>query len=357
MSRCSFVHGVAASIGWHERAASLTDLIFRATTDALTDANVDIAQVDSVVLSAHDLVDGRSLSSMVTAPAAGAYLRDEMRLAEDGLAAMSLASARVEAGETEYSIVAAWGRASEGTYSHTSRLAADPFLVQPFGVDEFAISSLRLSAWIGEHGDHLDARRRAQTARTQRAARNPRAISTVTRPTVGHPMVSSEAPRFADIVVVAVIGASESAIRIAGVGHSTEVANIGERRLSRMHALQDAVLRARAFDGSSSDRLDVVELAGPCLSDEAIAVEAIQMASAGEGFDAYASSHCVNPSGGSERGWCFPASGLLNFSECYLQLVGRAGGVQVSGTPRRALATGLSPMGGQVAHAIILAAA
>ena len=357
MSRCSFVHGVAASIGWHECAASLTDLIFRATTAALADANVEIAQVDSVVLSAHDLVDGRSLSSMVTAPAAGAYLRDEIRLAEDGLAAMSLASARIEAGETEFSIVAAWGRASEGTYSHTSRFAADPFLVQPFGINEFAISSLRLSEWVGEYGDHLDARQRAQTARTQRAARNPRAISSVTRPTVSYPMISSEAPRFADIVVVAVIGASESAIRIAGVGHSTEVANIGERRLSRMHALQDAVLRARAVDGSSSERLDVVELAGPCLTDEAIAVEAIQMASAGEGFEAYASLLCINPSGGSERGWCFPASGLLNFSECYLQLAGRAGGVQVSGTPRRALATGLSPMGGQVAHAIILAAA
>lgn len=345
------------SMGWHDHAASLTDLIFRATTQALGEANVDIAQVDSVVLSAHDLVDGRSLSSMVTAPAAGAYLRDEIRLAEDGLAAMSLASARIEAGETEFSIVAAWGRASEGNYLHTSRFATDPFLVQPFSVNEFEISSLRLSAWIGEHGDQVAARLRAQTARCQRAARNPRAISAVARPAVSYPMMPSEAPRFADIVVVAVIGAEKSAVRIAGVGHSTEVANIGERGLSRMHALQDAVHRARAADGSFSARLDVVELAGPCLTDEAIAVEAIKMAAAGEGFDAYASLHCVNPSGGSERGWCFPASGLLNLSECYLQLVGKAAGVQVSGAPSRALATGLSPMGGQVAHAVILATA
>jgi acetyl-CoA C-acetyltransferase len=290
----------------------------------------------------------------VTAPAAGAYLRDEIRLAEDGLAAMSVASARIEAGEAEFSIVAAWGRASEGNYSHTSRFAHDPFLVQPFGVDEFALSAWRLSAWIGENGERLEARRGAHDARSARAARNPRAVRTEVRPTVDHPMIASEAPRFADIVVAAVIGRPESAIRIAGVGHSAEVSTIGDRNLTRMQPLRDAVVRARTADGEPAARLDIYQLAGPCLGDEALALEAVQLAAKGEGFDAYAASAFVNPSGGGESGWCFPTNGLLNFAECYLQLTGRAGGVQIPGPLRRALATGHSPLGAQVAHAIVL---
>jgi acetyl-CoA C-acetyltransferase len=356
MNPASFVHGVAVSVSWRLTSASLTDLIFRATTAALRDSNIDLERIDSVVLSAHDLVDGRSLSSMVTAPAAGAYLRDEIRLAEDGLAAMSLAGARIAAGEAEFSIVAAWGRASEGSYSYTSRHAFDPFLVQPFGVDEFSVSALRLSAWIGEHGEHLDARRRAHRARVVRAAHNPRAIGAHIRPVINHPMMDFEAPRLADIVVVAVIGRAESAVRIAGVGHSSDVSMIGDRKWLQMQATRDAVARARPPGAHAAGGVDVYQLAGPTLADEALALEAVQVAPSGGGFDAYAALAAVNPSGGSESGWCFPTSGLLNFAECYLQLDGRAGSVQLPGRLRRALATGLSPMGGQVAHAIFLEA-
>jgi acetyl-CoA C-acetyltransferase len=356
MSHRSFVYGAAVSVGWQDATVSLTDLIFGATTAALLDSGIEIERIDSVVLAAHDLVDGRSLSGMVTAPAAGAYLRDEIRLAEDGLAAMSLASARIEAGETEFSIVAAWGRASEGHYSHTSKFAYDPFLVQPFGVDEFTVSALRLSAWIAQHGEHLEARQRAQAARAARAALNPRAVSAQVRPAVNYPLMAVEAPRFADIAVAAIIGRSESAIRIAGVGHSAEVSSIGDRNLIRMQGLRDAVARANGGDGRSA-RVDVCQLAGACLGDEVLALEATQLAAAGDGFDAYAASASVNPSGGSESGWCFPTGGLLNFAECYLQLTGRAGGVQVAGPLRRGLATGLSPLGGQVTHAIVLEAA
>jgi hypothetical protein len=357
MSGRSFVHSAAVSIGWEDTSVDLSEMIFRTTKAALVDAHVDIDQVDSVVLSAHDLVDGRSLSSMVTGPAAGAYLKDEIRLAEDGLAALSLAGARIEAGEAKCSIVAAWGRASEGNYSRTSRATADPFLVQPFAVDEFTLSSLRLSAWIQENGERLQAREHAHLARAARCARNPRSVAVTRRPVVCYPVLDGDAPRFADIVVAAVIRSAPGAVRVAGFGHSAEVPNIGDRRLAQMPALKEAVMRARSVDGMASAQMDIYQMAGPCLSDEAISLEAIGVARPGEGFDAYTRMQGVNPSGGAESGWCFPTNGLLNFAECYMQLTGQAGGVQLSGLLRRALATGLSPMAGQVAHAVVLEAA
>lgn len=353
----AYVHGVAMCVGWQDESVNLSELIFRTVRTALDDSGHAIHDIDSVVLAAHDVVDGRSLSSMVTAPAAGAYLKDETRLAEDGLAAVSLGSARIEADESQLCLVAAWGRASEGNYPHTSRFALDPFLVQPFGLDEFGLSSLRLSEWMSRHGEHREARERAAQARSDRARRNPRSVRECVRPPVQLPMRACEAPRLADIVVATVLGKRRASVRIGGVGHSAETGVLGDRTLASLTGLREAVQRARGPSGAPIGQMDVLQLAGPALSDEALALEALGVALPGDGFDAYAENENVNPSGGAESGWCFPTTGLVNFVEAYLQLTGRAGGVQTTGASRRALVTGVSPIGAQIAHAVILEAA
>jgi len=350
----TFIHGAAIQMSWRDSTASLSDLIFRGVSEAVRNSRVQMAEIDSVVLSAHDIVDGRSLSSMVTAPPAGAYFRDEIRLAEDGLAAASLASARIEAGETEYSIVAAWGRASEGDYAHTSRFAFDPFLGQPFGISEFSVSAMRLSAWAARHGLRPDMRNEAMAERKARAARNPRSVAGSMTPALCGPLSADEAPSYADIVVAAVIGRAPSKVRIAGFGHSAATEPMAPAALIEMPALAEAVRRAGCASGADPNALDVYQLAGATLADEAIALEALDLAPQGLGFQSYARAAHINPSGGGASGWCFPTSGLVNMVEAYLQLSGQAAGVQLGGTPKRALATGLSPMGGQVAHAAIL---
>src|SRR5258706_4990919 len=207
-----YVHGAALSMSWADASCSLEELIFDGVGRTLGASQPSIDPVDSVVLAAHDLVDGRSLSSMVTAPAAGAYLRDEIRLAEDGLVALSLASARVTAGESELSIVAAWGRASEGDFLHQSRVSMDPFLVQPFGLTDADISAFRLSRWLGAHGPRDEARARAGQMRLARARGNPRAIgASAPLMPLNPPMRVDEAPRCADIVVAALVGSRASA--------------------------------------------------------------------------------------------------------------------------------------------------
>jgi acetyl-CoA C-acetyltransferase len=351
----SYVHGVGIDVSWQDARSNLSELIFRAVRSALAASGCSIGEVDSVVLSAHDLVDGRSLSSMVTAPAAGAYLKDEIRLVEDGLAAVSLASARIEAGECDLSIVAAWGRASEGGFAHTTRAAFDPFLEQPFGLDEFTLSALRLSDWMRQHGPQRSARDRAIEARAARARRNVRSVGSEVRPGVNFPLQRADAPRLADIVVAAILGRKPAAVHIAGVGHGAETSVIGGRALARMDALRAAVAAVGAGPAATG-RFDLLQLGGATLADEALALEALGFAAPGQAFDAYADMAQVNPSGGGESAWCYPANGLLGFAESYLQLTNQAGAVQLPGNPARALVTGSSPMGGQVTHAVALAA-
>jgi acetyl-CoA C-acetyltransferase len=344
----AYIQGAALQVGWADSSANLMEMIFSAVTAALRDSRVDLSRIDSVVLSAHDLIDGRGLSSMVTAPAAGSYLRDEIRLAEDGLAALSLAAARVESNETEYSIVAAWGRASEGDPQHVSRAAFDPFFVQPFGVDEFTLSAMRFAGWASRHGLAVEGRARAGRARIERAQRNPWALANGPRVRLNAPLKETEAPRQADIAVAMIIGRHESPVRLAGVGHSAEALQIGDRDLVEMRALRQAVERAQHDARVGVSDIDLWELAGLTLSDEAIALEAIGLSSAGCGFDTYADTTAINTSGGAEAGWCFPTQGLVNTFHAWSHLK--------SGDARRALATGYSPAAGQIAHAAVLEA-
>lgn len=348
--------GVGMITGWADASLSLTDLIFAGTKAALDDSGVDIRNIDSVVLAAHDLVDGRSLSSMVTAPAAGAYLRDEIRLASDGLAALSLAAARIQAGETDYSIVAAWGRVSEGNFSRTSQAAFDPAFEQAFKLDEFALSAMRLAAWGNRHAMPGQARADAAAVRRKRAEANPRAISKGFHPVLAAPLIEEDRPVMGDIMVAAILGREPGPVTIAGLGHGTGSPLVGARDLVRAQPLTDAVDGALKEAGVGLGDIDLYCMAEQTLSDEALTLEAIGIAAPGAGYATYAEKANINPAGGSESGWCYPTSGLVNAVEAYLQLTGRAGACQLPGSPKRALATGVSAMGGQAAYAAVLEA-
>jgi len=351
----AYIYGAAVSASWADASLSLTDLIFEGVTAALKDAGMSISAADSIVLSAHDLIDGRSLSSMVTAPAAGAYLRDEIRLSEDGLAAMSLAAARVEAGESEVSVVAAWGRASEGDFLATSRVAMDPFTQQPLGMSEMDISAFRLSRWMTKHGVATPARAAALQAQKKRAKTNPNALSaqSVAHP-VSFPVHADEGPKWADVVVAVIIGKKPSGVRVTGVGHSTDMTQVGDRDLLAMPALRDAAKSALSDADLDLKDISIFEVDGMTLSDEAIAIEALGLCSAGEGFKSVSQDSRINLSGGSQAGWCYPAMGLVRLSEAYLRM--RDKSKEPTGERKFALVTGQGAGGGQTSTAIILEA-
>ena len=160
-----YVHGGAVHRSWADASMSLNDVIFSTVRRALDEASVAIADVDSVVLGAHDLTDGRSLSSMVTGPAAGAYGKDEVRLGDDGASAFVVATARVRAGGSRCGIVAAWGRASETDPDAIANALFDPFFTRPLGLTEIAVSALRAGAALARYPGYEAWRGPAPAAR------------------------------------------------------------------------------------------------------------------------------------------------------------------------------------------------
>ena len=350
-----FIEAAALEISWRDERRNLSELIFDTVRRAIDEGRRGMTGINSVVLAAHDLVDGRSLSSMVTAPAAGAYLRDEIRYGDDGAAAFAAAVVRIEAGEAERSIVAAWGRASEHDVDGVSRALFDPLFGTPLGLEELHVSGMRAQSWI-QAGGRCGSRALASTRRREAARANPRSLGNggrVSQPC--YPLSPDDLPRWADVVAAVIISSRSGGTKVSGIGQSSEPFAIGDRQLAAMPGLARAAQQALAEAKLATRDFDVVEVDGLTLFDEAVALEAIGFAAKGDGLTVLAGDRRVNPSGGSAAGYCTPAMGLARIVEATLQLQGRAGANQLS-VARRAIATGSSIVAAQTHTAVVLEA-
>ncbi len=87
---------------------SIEERVFATVRAALEQAEVERSQIDAVVIAADDVADGRSITTMLHATAAGAHFKDEIRTTNGSLTALGLASLRVQAGLARQVIVAGW---------------------------------------------------------------------------------------------------------------------------------------------------------------------------------------------------------------------------------------------------------
>ncbi len=188
-----------------------------------------------------------------------------------------------------------------------------------------------------------------------------------------YPLRPDELPRWADVAVAMIISDRESPIRIAGIGHGSEPYSPGDRDLAALPGLALAVQRALP-PGLAAHDIDIAELDGLTLFDEAIAAEAAGLAAPGEGLRALAGDGRINRSGGSAAGYCAPAMGLTRIAQAALRLrepernthpycgfsarghADDAAGGGAPGSPRWALATGSSTVAAQTHTAVVLEA-
>ncbi|MFF0223301.1 hypothetical protein [Streptomyces sp. NPDC004629] len=346
------VDGVSARTTPVDTSRSLSEVIFDVVSDALADAGCTMGDIDGIVIAGHDLIDGRGLSSMITGPAAGAYLRDEIRVSDDALVAVSIGAARVQAGEASKVVVASWGRASEGDPERASRVSFDPFTEQPLGISDGIVSSLRASAYLQRYSA---TSRLAAIAARQRRARTGTLLDQVRAPDPVYPLRSAELAVTADVAAAIVLG-SAGGPRITGTGHGTEASRLGDRDLATPVGAQAAARAAFEQAGRNPWEVRVAELAGPTLFEEIMLLEAAGLAEAGEGLDAYAANDWINPSGGSASGDCYPCSGLLRLVHAVHQLRGDAGPRQLAPRPTVALVAAGSAVASQTTTALIIEA-
>jgi acetyl-CoA C-acetyltransferase len=355
----------------------LEDLIFETCAAALKDAGIGRDQVDNIAIAASDFVDGRCISSMLTANAAGAYLNDEIKTADEGSFALIAAVLRLMTGHFQTSLVAAWSKPSESPYAEGQNLASDPFYHRPFGLNHVIASALMAGAYRHRYGVVEEVAAGVTVKNRTHGSNNPlldgvhsvEIDEVLASPVVAHPLRKLEIAPEADGACALVLTTAERArdldvrpVFLRGIGWCTESYYLGERELWRFAALEGAARRAfeQAGIGDPARDLDLAEVCDVTAYHELLACEALgfcEPGAAGElvssGFTAMGGKLPVNPSGGCLSAYPVASAGLTRVAEACLQLQGRAEGRQVAGA-KTALAHGCAGYAGQTHTLFIL---
>jgi acetyl-CoA C-acetyltransferase len=354
-----------------------SDQTTRIAKAALRDAALEIGDMDRIVLGEYDLVAGRTAEHMYTTPAAGGFLKDEIRINDDGLFALVQAYLGILTGHCEMALVISTGIASEGPQELITNMRLSPFHHRPLGLHEKLALAMQAHQYRERHGitelqsaavavkNRKNALGNAH-AHLRREVTEERVLAS---PFDCWPVRKLERAPWSDGGCAVILAGEPVARRycpepvwIAGVGWSNETYYLEDKDLSQLAAVRSAGAMAYRMAGIRAplEELDVAELYDVTTYHELMACEALDFCPPGgggrlaaEGVTALNGALPVNPSGGVLSANPLSASGLARLAECVLQLRGRAGGHQIpsAGT---GLAQSISGYGAQRACVVIV---
>lgn len=135
----------------HSRALpreTQNSMIYRVSRGALDSCGFTIHDIDVVISAGSDFLDGRGISTCITADAMGAQLKEESKVAGDGLLAAVYAFMRLASGIIESALVVAYGKSSESSPAGQERTMAEPFYLRPLGIDALSAAALQARAYM-----------------------------------------------------------------------------------------------------------------------------------------------------------------------------------------------------------------
>lgn len=317
----------------------LEELVYHTAHAALEHAGVTRGQLDHVTLGACDELDGRSISSMLMAMPAAAYMTDEIRVTDSGASALCLETARLRSGEFGLGMVASWCKSSKTDVEEVMRQRGDPFYTRPFGIN-MAISDALFAQAVAETfnitDDEIDSR---VVASYHRAAKNPRGMrhavpdKHVVRSSgfEATPLRAAHRAPLTDGAVCLVVASQawldahpghRPRARLAGVGWATDTYRLGRDQLRQVNSARTAWRAARRMAGLKAGQpLDVVEIESQTAYHEAAYVRAFEVKDEAG----------ISPSGGPFAQNPLFCTGLVGAAEAVLQVAGEAGPVQRPG--------------------------
>ena len=336
------------------------DLISAAVQSALVGTGIRIEDVDFVIDSGSDFLDGRSISNCGFLGAMGANHKEESRVEEDGLWALSYARDKIAGGSASIGLVIAYSKSSESDPRSYWRNLLEPFTQRPTGFDHRAAAGLSAQRYLRAAGLKPDDLAAVSQHAWAAAAANPNVADT-DRPdshplwskTVASPLKGSDLSRPVDgavavLVAVESIAAQVSAtpVRITGVGSAMDQHMYAARAADSLPACAAAAAMAFRAAGADATGFDVAEVSAGSTVGELMVLEALGLAPQFRGLDLYGgSATSINPSGGALPADPIMATGLARLHEAASRLAGRT---KDSGPPpRTAIAHGTGGFGMQ----------
>lgn len=287
-------------------ALNLTELVFEASAAALADAGLRRADIDGVCLAASDQLDGRAISSMQLAGPAGGFLKDEIKLGDDGALAFATAVLRIEAGADRRVLAVSWTKESESSLETALGVNAEPVYTRPAGLHPLVAEAAVTAAFLDRAGLPMPAGAADDF--------------------VCWPLRHDDLPPATDAAVALVLSVGPGPVEVAGLAWETEVADPVARRLTPEAAVAGVAAKASAEAGIVIDGTVVVETTDRTPYRLAMTLAGLGLAAAGpEVSPAMVGTPPanVNPSGGLRASNPVYAAGLERVAHAALAV--RAG--------------------------------
>jgi len=353
MERVAII-GIGQTKYEREKEGIFAELVYEATTKALDDAGMKISDIDNVVTISNDFWDGRTISCMAVADAAGCYGKDASTVECDGAFGAFYGLMRTLSGYNT-TLVVAHSKVSEGNPKAVFNAAFDPIYERFLGLDAISSAALQARAYMKRFGITEEQCALVSVKNHHNAKNNPYAqlpldisVQDVMKsPRLADPIKLLDASPISD-GACAIILANESVankwakkpIWVKGVAHCTESYRLGERDLSYCEALEKAARKAYQIAGITDPfhQIDVAEVYDAFSYMELMWYEALGFCGKGEGGKLMESGKTkmegelpVNPSGGVLSAHSVLVAGLARIAEATLQLRGEAGKRQIAG--------------------------
>jgi acetyl-CoA C-acetyltransferase len=348
------------------------ELIAEAVTQALLGTGMTMREVDFVIDSGSDFLDGRSISNCGFLGAMGAHHKEESRVEEDGLWAVTYAASKLLGGSGSVALVVAYSKSSESDPRDYWSTLAEPFTQRPVGLDHRSAAGLYAQRYLNAHGLSAgDLRAVSDHAWSHAADRGHSDAGEIDMDharwdePVATPLTLRDVARPVDGAVAMVL-ASEHVARqleresvwVTGMGTAIDQHFIGARdphSLPAATAAAKSAYRMAGIDigdgpppgGRWSVPVDVVEVSADSSVGQLMVLEALGLAEPGQGLKLYDGEGAdgLNPSGGSLPNDPVMATGLVRLHEAFRELSGRSPSSD-SGA-RRGLAHGTGGLGMQ----------
>jgi acetyl-CoA C-acetyltransferase len=315
------------------------DLISEAVVRVLKGTGIRIDDVDFVIDSGSDFLDGRSISNCGFLGAMGAHHKEESRVEEDGLWALTYGANKIAAGSASVGLIIAYSKPSESIVSNFWADMLEPFTQRPIGLDHESAAALygqRYLARAGLVADDLQAvSRRAYRLAVSNAGVDLDAVpddEAFWSEEVSSPLRRADFARPVDGAVAILLASPDVAdqitarpVWITGMGSAIDQHFIAAREPDSLPAATAAAKSALRMAGTDSAKdYDLVELSGASTVGELMVAEAIGLAEPYSAIELYRNETAsLNPSGGALPADVIMATGLVRVHEASSRLAGR----------------------------------
>lgn len=330
-------------------SAQHIDLISAVVTDVFKGTGLTRDDVDFIIDSGSDVLDGRSISNCGFLGALGAHHKEEARVEEDGLWATLYGVNKLRAGSS-VGLIVAYSKPSESDISLYWSSMVEPFYQRPVGFNQRVALGIQAQRYLEASGikdsDLADivAKRWAAAAEGGKVAIDsvPDAAAVLGSGEAAAPLTELMVSRPVDGAVAILIGTEEISRRlgrppvfITGMGTSMDTHSFAARG-EGLGSVANAAAMASAKAGWNAAEADVVEVSGSSVVGELLTLEGIGLAKAGKGLDV-ALSDKVNRSGGALPADPVMATGLARLAAAADQLLQPTSG---AAAPSRAVVHG-----------------